>query len=440
MNRYSLLLEQMGADAAEVKEIAKAMEGMDSGMTLNQIDDQLATASTDLLLIVLLHRLLEERAKGQTMAASGASAKEKSAAAEQNEAAARLKTKPKSMSWPGSGKIISLIMMVAFGSITTKLIFPLSLIKRSDGSGEAASVKSLRQNQKDHRSNNAISTSPVMDIISPLPAGLVVPHPSPSSSHSAAASNRRRRRLNLKFDADESRSRELSVACVDTPNWKDKQGSGCDFYERYFDPGCPGTDIWAGDMGPGTDHCCFCMEGNTRTPTTPRPTSTRGPPTNPPFPPPPTNPPFPPPPTPPPFLLSASPTDILGTSGPTSYPTTTSHPILHLPTIRPTTRPTPLPTHLPTSRPTPHLTLQPTEVISPTNSPTTTISPTQCWDTPNWKDINRYGCDKYEDYNCIFADKRILEGDMGLAIEHCCSCGGGSQNDDVSRIIFYVLC
>ena len=139
-----------------------------------------------------------------------------------------------------------LVMMVAFGSITT-------LIPRCDALGEgeatlalppcASASRSLRRKQKDHRSiDNAAPKSP--DIVSPLAA--VVPPPVFSL---AAASNSNRR-----MQSDES----TSSTCLDTPNWEDRFADGCDWYERDREPGCPDTDRFAGDMGPATDNCCHC--------------------------------------------------------------------------------------------------------------------------------------------------------------------------------------
>ncbi len=120
-------------------------------------------------------------------------------------AAKQKKPKPKSISWRGG--IILLVMMVAFGSITT-------LIPRCDALGEGevptlalppyASVsRSLRRKQKDHRSiDNAAPKSP--DIVSPL-AAVVLP---PVFSLAAASNSNRR------MQSDES----TSSTCLDTPN------------------------------------------------------------------------------------------------------------------------------------------------------------------------------------------------------------------------------
>ena len=79
--------------------------------------------------------------------------------------------------------------------------------------------------------------------------------------------------------------RPTQTGCTDTPDWVDKDGDGCDFYEnsRYS---C-NINSFQGSMGPATKHCCTCGGGSTyapptpttaptplpsRAPTTPRPT------------------------------------------------------------------------------------------------------------------------------------------------------------------------
>jgi hypothetical protein len=47
--------------------------------------------------------------------------------------------------------------------------------------------------------------------------------------------------------------------CVDTPDWVDKEGDGCDWYEANENPGCPVFGDFGGDMGPADDNCCFCF-------------------------------------------------------------------------------------------------------------------------------------------------------------------------------------
>eukprot|EP00985_Skeletonema_marinoi_P029597 scaffold28378_cov223-Skeletonema_marinoi.AAC.1 len=153
----SLLRKEGAAAAGVVRE--------KEGMALNI--DQLADFSTELLLTVLLLRLLDERAEGRVAvavpssassdeqleddaaadkikmkkkrAAAAAKKKEKKKRYKRNKAAAKQKQKQKQnkttklMSWIGGG-LISLMTMIAFGSIMT-FVVPLSLIHQTDGSG-----------------------------------------------------------------------------------------------------------------------------------------------------------------------------------------------------------------------------------------------------------------------------------------------------------------
>eukprot|EP00984_Skeletonema_dohrnii_P004616 scaffold1634_cov118-Skeletonema_dohrnii-CCMP3373.AAC.14 len=56
--------------------------------------------------------------------------------------------------------------------------------------------------------------------------------------------------------------------CLNTPNWKDKNGRGCDSYEDYQKRGCPNTDHYRGDMGLATTNCCHCGGGSHTLPPT----------------------------------------------------------------------------------------------------------------------------------------------------------------------------
>ena len=45
-----------------------------------------------------------------------------------------------------------------------------------------------------------------------------------------------------------------------TPDWVDNYGSGCEWYERVDQPGCPTYgNLFSGDMGPASENCCYCM-------------------------------------------------------------------------------------------------------------------------------------------------------------------------------------
>jgi len=379
-------------------------------------------ATQRLLNAQLLHLMNVEREEGQSamaslgasdqqqqlMDADAAAAKEKKRAAaaaakkkryKRNKAAAKHKM-TRIMSWRGGGIIISLIMMAAFGSY---MVVPLSLIQQIDGSGEgeappalppsASRSRSLRQ--KDLILDNVNAESASANIIS-TPYAAVVPPPIFSPTFVG----------NQRMKSDERAS-----MCFDTPNWKDLYGDGCDFYEG-CDPGCPGTDDYAGDMGPATQNCCFCGGGSHTLPptTSPKPTG------------------FP--------TMSAHPTqlcfdtpnwedvdgfgcdwygeynhndpgcgcppdadDFAGDMGPATQHCCICCGGSH--TLSPTTSP------------------------KPTGFPTMSAHPTQfCLDTPNWKDVHSFGCNWYEEsFDPGCTDKDVYAGDMGPASQNCCYCG-----------------
>ena len=44
-----------------------------------------------------------------------------------------------------------------------------------------------------------------------------------------------------------------------TPNWRDMDGFGCDWWEMMDMPGCPlYGDMYVGDMGAANENCCYC--------------------------------------------------------------------------------------------------------------------------------------------------------------------------------------
>ncbi len=226
---------------------------------------------------LLLLRLLDERKDGRAILSSDdasfeqllmdavAAAKTEINSADEkkvNKTAAKAKQKKKMgnlLSWLIGG-IISLMMIVNLTSITT-LIPPFSLIHQigASGEGEAPPVlqpsasRSLRKRQGEHQSNKDNAASPeIIGIVSPLP--VVAPPPIFSP---AVASNHRSMKIN----------KLRSETCFDTPNWKDRDGDGCDWYEEK-DSCCSYADNWAGDMGPATEHCCFCGGGSVSLPPT----------------------------------------------------------------------------------------------------------------------------------------------------------------------------
>ena len=62
----------------------------------------------------------------------------------------------------------------------------------------------------------------------------------------------------------------VSPPCTgSTPNWKDVDGDGCEWYESWDKPGCPSTgDSYEGDMGVANDNCCYCFGTGVSTSTT----------------------------------------------------------------------------------------------------------------------------------------------------------------------------
>eukprot|EP00985_Skeletonema_marinoi_P021636 scaffold13377_cov117-Skeletonema_marinoi.AAC.7 len=137
---------------------------------------------TERMLDAQLLRLLDDGLKGrevlssdaasdqQLMDADAAAAKKKRAAAKaakkkrnkRNKAAAKhKKMRTKLVSWLGGG-ILPLIMMAAFGSITTLIAF--SLIHQSDGSSEGEDPPTLPPS-----ASTSLGQRDIQSIISPLP-------------------------------------------------------------------------------------------------------------------------------------------------------------------------------------------------------------------------------------------------------------------------------
>eukprot|EP00984_Skeletonema_dohrnii_P000926 scaffold302_cov91-Skeletonema_dohrnii-CCMP3373.AAC.2 len=315
MNRRSLL-EQMAIIRSLLPKESSAADDDDAAAARNRnvvkgrvkegmrlINDQMDAVSTELLLAVLLDVLLfraleglEERravassddaASDQQLmdAAAAATKKKKKAAAKKkrnkrNKAAATAKhKKTKLMSWlGGSGGIISLIMMVAFSSIMT-LIFPLSLIHQSDGSGEGAAPPALPPSastalpQKNFRSNDAAPSSPDINIISPLPAVVPLPvfRPTVVSNRRIMKSDERVTSSTLSrvlitntpsppsISTSQTMSTAPSSDCVNTPGWMDDNGRDCGWYKNRGDPEC--TASLVGKTGSARKHCCYCSGG-----------------------------------------------------------------------------------------------------------------------------------------------------------------------------------
>ena len=99
---------------------------------------------------------------------------------------------------------------------------------------------------------------------------------------------------------------------------------------------------------------------------------------------------------------------------PTSNPTTTRGPTTPIPTYPPTTTPPPA---------TPY----PTWVIDPTPKPTSPCT----GNTPDWVDVDGYGCEWWEvndSPGCpLHGDE--YEGTMGVANDNCCYCAGTAVSE-----------
>ena len=195
---------------------------------------------------------LSDAASDQQLMDEAAATKKKRAAAKaakkkrnkRNKAAAKHK-KTRLISWLGGG-ILPLLMMAAFGSITTLIAF--SLIHQSDGSSEGEDPPTLPPSASTSLGQRDIQSI----IVSPLPVPVVLAVKSPIFSPSV--------------DSDVSipsmKSDERVSTCLDTPDWKDNDGYGCAHYEGVYEAGCSGTEKWAGNMGLAINHCCYCGGGS----------------------------------------------------------------------------------------------------------------------------------------------------------------------------------
>eukprot|EP00985_Skeletonema_marinoi_P001044 scaffold430_cov73-Skeletonema_marinoi.AAC.8 len=349
--------------------------------------------ATQWLLNAQLLRLMNEREeKRSAMASLGASdqqqqlmydaaaakMKERAAAAaakkkryKRNKAAAKhKKTTLMLMSWRG-GRIIPMILMVAFSSYAyVTLVVPLSLIQQIDGSGEGeappalppSASRSLRQ--KDLISDNVNAESALANIIS-TPYAAVVPPPIFSPTFVG----------NQRMKSDERAS-----MCIDTPNWKDVDGYECGEYEDTEDPGCPGTDVHAGDMGPASQNCCYCGKG----PCIDTPNWNDG-------------------------VHGCAWYEENDSPGCPKYGELFGEKVMGLPKY--------------------HCCYCQRDVVALVTLPTKAPYAASCVDTPGWTErIHGDGCDWYtnnEEEGCP-RDGNLV-GEMGSAIENCCQCGGGSR-------------
>eukprot|EP00984_Skeletonema_dohrnii_P019496 scaffold9330_cov157-Skeletonema_dohrnii-CCMP3373.AAC.2 len=171
------------------------------------------------------------------MAAANAAKKKRNKRNKRNKAAVKPE-KTRLMSWLGGGILpLTLIVMAAFGSITTLIAF--SLIHHSNGSSEGEDPPTLPPSaskslgQRDLQSNIIASASPTS--LSSLPVAVVVQAPViPAAQNSP------------------TNSPVPSSTCLDTPKWKDMFDDGCDWYIANSVAGCPDSDNFAGELGPAS--------------------------------------------------------------------------------------------------------------------------------------------------------------------------------------------
>jgi hypothetical protein len=219
--------------------------------------------------------------------------------------------------------------------------------------------------------------------------------------------------------------------CFDTPNWKDRSGDGCDWYEAFDEPGCPQKgNLYDGNMGVAKDNCCYCGGGSHTLPpsTSPKPSSSP--------------------------TKSATPTEICfdtpnwkdswgtGCDWYEKYdkPGCFKHGSLYegsmgvakdnccycgggSHTLPPTTSPKP--------------SSSPTKSATPSSFPSS--APSMCTDKPGWNDYRGYDCSWYEVVDDPGCPKHgnMLAGDFstaqGSAKDHCCYCQNAVDSNFVSE-------
>ncbi|KAK1733943.1 leucine-rich repeat domain-containing protein [Skeletonema marinoi] len=160
-----------------------------------------------------------------------------------NRAAAK-KQRSKDVPWLNGG-INTHLLMVIIGSFMTLLI--MSLIPQSDGS-KGASPPSfpptafLRHRRVISEGINADTDSLITMEKSSIFSTSSSSSPLPASSALSSSIN----------------------TCVDTPNWNDADGNGCNYYEENEDRRCPsgGSVVHDGGMGVARDNCCYCKDSS----------------------------------------------------------------------------------------------------------------------------------------------------------------------------------
>lgn len=181
------------------------------------------------------------------------------------------------LSWRGYG-FLPQIMMVLFGCSLTLLLITISLVHPSDGSKDKTAPAlppspSLRAQGR--RMQGGTSTSPSLIEQSPMFSspndGSVatesnsIPSDSPTltkKSSSTPSATLSPSSIGGNQPATNSFESTPPTTCINTPNWTDRFGDGCVFYETADDPGCPKEgNLYAGEMGAATFHCCYCGGG-----------------------------------------------------------------------------------------------------------------------------------------------------------------------------------
>ena len=196
-----------------------------------------------------------------------------------NKAAAKHK-KTRRMSWISGAGIIPQIIVMAFSSITT-LIVTLAIIHQNvDGSidgndspalppttSRSTSLRHRQMQRSDRQSsyaNNDVASTPPIIITDPSIAPSTKVEDEASLIMIPFTTNQPTISLPTQVPTDST----LQQICLDTPNWTNEWGGGCDIYE--WEPeGCPLTGNDAiGIMGPATENCCHCGGGSITLPPT----------------------------------------------------------------------------------------------------------------------------------------------------------------------------
>ena len=174
---------------------------------------------------------------------SSVAKKNKKAAKKKRNRAAAKKQKSEYVPWL-NGAINTHLLMVVIGSFMTLLI--MSLIPQSDGSKGASPPSfpptAFLRHQRVREGINADTDSLITMEKSSIFSTSSSSAPLPASSSLSSSIN----------------------TCVDTPNWKDADGNGCNYYVENEDRRCPsgGSAVHDGGMGVARDNCCYCKDSS----------------------------------------------------------------------------------------------------------------------------------------------------------------------------------